>query len=68
MTDEQALNAKILGLENALREQRETLRDKFACQAMQMRFGAAGQSISMETMAALAYQMADTMLAARKVQ
>jgi hypothetical protein len=43
-----------------------TLRDYFAGQAMMMKFGTSGTSVSMDVMARDCYRMADQMLEARK--
>lgn len=66
MNDIEFLQAQIRSLEAECRALRETLRDRFACQAMQMRFGASGESMPMKSMAAICYQMADAMIEARK--
>ena len=43
-----------------------SVRDYFAAEAMQMKFGSPGSSMSMGRMAAECYEMADAMLEARK--
>ncbi|HET6719637.1 MAG TPA: hypothetical protein VFH22_08325, partial [Rhodocyclaceae bacterium] len=60
----QAMEAKIRGLENECRALRETLRDKFAGQAMRGLVTVRNQTV--ESIADAAYIQADAMLAARK--
>ena len=43
-----------------------TLRDYFAAKAMWMKFGASNQSLELEQMAKVCYQMADAMMEARE--
>lgn len=53
--------------EPALVDSGMSLRDYFAAKAMTLRFGQAGTSLDVHQMAAKCYEMADAMIAARKV-